>query len=197
MGGHLPCSSITPRHRVKTHTRHNYSFSQLLATVIIVLLSITAYHVASAAENRVVCYYTNWSAYRQGPAKFLPDNINPYLCTHLVYAFGGLTSGSGIKPFDKYQDIDKGGYTKFNGLKTYNKALKTLIAIGGWNEGSRRFSALVADPDARKNFIKLSIRFLRQHQFDGLDLDWEYPAAREGGEDQDKENYAEFIKVSE
>jgi len=60
------------------------------------------------ADKRVVCYYTNWSAYRQGPAKFLPDNINPYLCTHLIYAFGGLTSDSGIKPFDKYQDIDKG-----------------------------------------------------------------------------------------
>ena len=88
-----------------------------------------------------------------------------------------------------------GGYTKFNGLKTYNKALKTLIAIGGWNEGSGRFSRLVADADARKSFIKNSIRFLRQHQFDGLDLDWEYPAARDGGEPEDKKNYATFIKV--
>lgn len=59
-------------------------------------------------EKRVVCYYTNWSVYRPGTAKFLPENINPYLCTHLIYAFGGFTKDDVLKPFDKYQDIDKG-----------------------------------------------------------------------------------------
>lgn len=58
--------------------------------------------------NRVVCYYTNWSVYRKGLAKYTPQNINPYLCTHLVYAFGGLTDEFEIKPFDSYQDIEQG-----------------------------------------------------------------------------------------
>lgn len=31
-----------------------------------------------------------------------------------------------------------GNYKKFTGLKSYNKNLKTMIAIGGWNEGSKR-----------------------------------------------------------
>lgn len=62
-----------------------------------------------AGENqRVVCYYTNWSVYRPGTAKFNPQNINPYLCTHLIYAFGGLTKENGLRPFDKYQDIEQG-----------------------------------------------------------------------------------------
>ena len=43
-----------------------------------------------------------------GTAKFTPQNINPYLCTHLIYAFGGLTKDDTIQPFDKYQDIEKG-----------------------------------------------------------------------------------------
>jgi len=76
-------------------------------------------------EKRVVCYYTNWSVYRPGTAKFNPQNINPYLCTHLIYAFGGLSKENSLKPFDKYQDVEQGGYAKFNGLKTYNK-VKTL-----------------------------------------------------------------------
>lgn len=59
-------------------------------------------------SKRVVCYYTNWSAYRPGPAKFLPQNINPYLCTHLIYAFGGFTNDFTLRPFDKWQDIDQG-----------------------------------------------------------------------------------------
>lgn len=56
----------------------------------------------------MVCYYTNWSVYRPGTAKYSPQNINPYLCTHLIYAFGGFTKENTLKPFDKYQDIEKG-----------------------------------------------------------------------------------------
>ena len=46
--------------------------------------------------------------YRSGTAKFTPQNINPYLCTHLIYAFGGLGKDDTIQPFDKYQDLEKG-----------------------------------------------------------------------------------------
>ena len=59
-------------------------------------------------RKRVVCYYTNWSVYRLGLAKYLPSNINPHLCTHLVYAFGGFDDDFQLQPFDKYQDIEKG-----------------------------------------------------------------------------------------
>jgi len=145
-------------------------------------------------DRKVVCYYANWAVYRQGDAKFTPQNINPYLCTHLIYAFGGLGKDDTLVPFDEYQDIEKGGYGQFAALKTYNKDLKTMLAIGGWNEGSRRFSPLVADPDRRQVFIKSALRFLRQYNFDGIDLDWEYPTQRAGGRPQDRDNYATFIE---
>ncbi|KAJ8915748.1 hypothetical protein NQ315_004560 [Exocentrus adspersus] len=145
-------------------------------------------------EMRVVCYYTNWSVYRPGAAKFSPQNINPYLCTHLIYAFGGFTKENTLKPFDKYQDIEKGGYAKFTGLKTYNKNLKTMLAIGGWNEGSSRFSPMVANAERRKELVKNTIKFLRQNHFDGLDLDWEYPTFRDGGKPRDKDNYAQLVE---
>ncbi|KAH8250781.1 hypothetical protein KR038_009894, partial [Drosophila bunnanda] len=159
------------------------------------LLCALAYCINEASsEGRVVCYYTNWSVYRPGTAKFNPQNINPYLCTHLVYAFGGFTKDNQMKPFDKYQDIEQGGYAKFTGLKTYNKQLKTMIAIGGWNEASSRFSPLVASGDRRQQFIKNILKFLRQNHFDGIDLDWEYPAHREGGKSRDRDNYAQFVQ---
>lgn len=63
-----------------------------------------------STDGRVVCYYTNWSVYRPGTAKFNPQNINPYLCTHLIYAFGGFTKDNQMKPFDKYQDVEQGNY---------------------------------------------------------------------------------------
>lgn len=38
------------------------------------------------------------------------------------------------------------------------------------------------------------LQFLRQNHFDGLDLDWEYPAFRDGGKPKDRENYAKLVK---
>ncbi|XP_072745490.1 uncharacterized protein [Anoplolepis gracilipes] len=164
------------------------------ASLILCLGILLATIQNGIAERKIICYYTNWSVYRPGTAKFSPQNINPYLCTHLIYAFGGFTKDNALKPFDKYQDIEKGGYAKFTGLKTYNKNLKTMLAIGGWNEGSSRFSPMVADPERRREFVKNAVKFLRQNHFDGLDLDWEYPAFRDGGKPRDKDNYANLVQ---
>jgi len=71
-----------------------------------------------------------------------------------------------------------------------------MLAIGGWNEGSSRFSPMVADTTRRREFVKNAIRFLRQNHFDGLDLDWEYPAFRDGGKPRDKDNYADLVQVA-
>ena len=55
----------------------------------------------------------------------------------------------------------------------------------------------MADPKRRRTFIRSAIKFLRQYNFDGLDLDWEYPTLRDGGRPQDRHNYAKFVMVSE
>lgn len=89
------------------------------------------------SEGRVVCYYTNWSVYRPGTAKYNPQNINPYLCTHLIYAFGGFTKDNQMKPFDKYQDIEQGTYRIYTYIfsifyyteKKYHLLLKTMSEI--------------------------------------------------------------------
>ena len=54
--------------------------------------------------------------------------------------------------------------------------MKVLIALGGWNDSAgNKYSRLVNDPAARQRFITNVIKFMEQHNFDGLDLDWEYP----------------------
>jgi hypothetical protein len=34
-----------------------------------------------------VCYITNWSRYRTGEAKFEVEYIDPFMCTHIIYAY--------------------------------------------------------------------------------------------------------------
>lgn len=52
--------------------------------------SIILYCLVLARPAQVFCYLTSWSAKRPGAGKFEPANIDPKLCTHLVYAFATL-----------------------------------------------------------------------------------------------------------
>jgi chitinase len=103
------------------------------------------------------------------------SNIDPFKCTHLIYAFVGLeeADGSTIKLLNPNTDPDN--MNRFNALKTLNPMLKTLVAIGGWNEGSSKYSRLAADPQMREVFAADAKNFVLKYGFDGLDIDWEYP----------------------
>lgn len=57
-------------------------------------------------------------------------------------------------------------------LRDRNPNLSFLISIGGWNEGSDKYSQMARDPNARKIFVDSVLEFLQKYDFDGLDLDW-------------------------
>lgn len=72
-------------------------------------------HIPVAATTaKVVCYFTNWSQYRTGWGKFLPENIEPFLCTHLVYAFAVIDHAYDIT---EYERNEKSLYKSFMELK--------------------------------------------------------------------------------
>ena len=69
-----------------------------------------------------------------------------------------------------------------------------MIAVGGWNMGSQQFTRMVSSSSSRQEFATSTVKFLRDRKFDGLDLDWEYPANR-GSPAGDKQKFGELLKV--
>lgn len=64
--------------------------------------------------------------------------------------------------------------------------------MGGWNEGSYKYSTVAASPALRQTMVNNVIAFIDQYGFDGFDLDWEYPCQR-GGADGDKANFVTLL----
>ena len=85
-------------------------------------------------------------------------------------------------------------YDQLNALKVTNPDLKTLIAVGGWTFGMAQATLMLSSESNRTKFIDHSIAFCRAHNFDGLDLDFEYPANR-GSPPVDKQNFALLVQV--
>jgi chitinase len=58
----------------------------------------------------VVCYVNSWAAKRSGNGKFLVENIDPLLCTHIIYAFAGLDNvNHSIQSRHSDIDLEEGG----------------------------------------------------------------------------------------
>lgn len=96
------------------------------------------------------------------------------LLSHVVYAFAQVTAEgvcASIKPKD-----DAVNFPQLHDLKQQYPQLKTLISIGGASN-SGNFSSATATDAARQSLAQSCITFMKQHCFDGIDIDWEFPEA--------------------
>ncbi|XP_033124328.1 uncharacterized protein LOC117122741 [Anneissia japonica] len=125
-----------------------------------------------------MCYVTSWAQYRQGVGKFTIENIDPSLCTHVIYAFATIDDDLHIAAAE-WNDISTtwyvGNYEKLQQLKNINPELRTILSVGGYTLGSEKFTALSSNEELRADFIQHAITFLRDNEFDGLQIDWQFP----------------------
>lgn len=154
----------------------------LKRTVVQFILWIVVTFQSEASGFKRVCYYTNWSESRAVvDFRFhLKEHLDPFLCTHLIYAFANINPTE-LRIERVYSSEDDGkvpgsGFMfDFTALKKKNPKLKTILSIGG--EHSGEFQLIMGSDKNIKTFAQNIYIYIRDRNFDGIDIDWEYPGA--------------------
>ncbi|XP_069697657.1 endochitinase-like isoform X2 [Periplaneta americana] len=145
---------------------------------------------------RVGCYFESWALRKQGQARYTIDDIPGHLCTHVYYSFVGVNNVTWrLNALYPQVDLMMNGFRNFTALKLRYPELKTIVSVGGWGEGGYKYSQLVSLKTRRKTFVDSVVEFMHEFGFDGLDLDWEYPGARNrDGKPSDKDNFLYLVE---
>ncbi|KAK7110968.1 hypothetical protein V1264_014757 [Littorina saxatilis] len=174
-------------------------------TMLVALLSCLLYgglvstqDVSTTAASghdlrRVVCYMAGWAHYRPDPVQFHPEDLDTSLCTHVIFAFVSLDK-TGVNLVQADPSMDAELYQRLAGLKREKPKLKVMLAVGGYNMGSEEFTVTVSSITNMHAFAMNAIEYLHRYNFDGLDVDWEFPGQR-GSPPGDKHNFTQLLQI--
>ncbi|KAH0498490.1 hypothetical protein TgHK011_005743 [Trichoderma gracile] len=143
-----------------------------------------------------IAYYESWNPNRKC-LHMNVDQIDTTKYTHIHFAFANVTS--------KF-DIDiSGAQDQFNRFKAMPGSIKKILSFGGWDFSTKpgTFNILreATKGANRALFQKNLVAFLKQHNLDGVDIDWEYPGAPDipgipaGDADAGKDYYDTLVSL--
>lgn len=116
-----------------------------------------------------------------------PGEIAARKLTRINYAFANIQDGRMVA----VSPADTPNLATLVALRQQNPSLQVLISVGGWL-WSGNFSDAALTPQSRSRFIESVVSFVKDHDLDGLDVDWEYPGQTGAGNrfrPEDKRNY--------
>ncbi len=120
------------------------------------------------------------------------DSNDPHLkkMTHIAYSFAKVVDKAGTIEFKMLYEQE---LIKF---KAENPNVKVIMAVGGWGAGN--FSESVFTVENRQRFVNNLHQLLIKYNFDGIDLDWEYPNFSDGqisSNSLDRINFTKFVEL--
>jgi chitinase len=83
-----------------------------MSKLLLLLAFTSAFMVLSASAGNVVCYFASWTIYRPDNGKFTALDVDPNLCTHILYAFVGLREDGTVSVLDDWELTGLGNMTK-------------------------------------------------------------------------------------
>ena len=144
-----------------------------------------------------------------------PTNYDGASDAYADYQMGFTAANSVDGSVDQWGQALEGNFNQLRELKKKYPTLKVVVSIGGWSY-SKFFSDVAATDASRKKFVSSCINMYIKgnlpvlstspaggagaaaHVFDGIDIDWEYPASPNGNvgnhfSAQDTANYTALL----
>lgn len=164
-------------------------------------------HAKAQPCKEVVGYYPGWQWYDRAQL-VRPTTIDYSKYTILNYAFFAPDANGNITGFDAWGDENlllgqinwsttPPSYYPNTSLidLAHNQNVKVLVSVGGWTL-SNNFPGIAADEVKRQTFAQSCVSLLQTYNFDGIDLDWEYPGyAEHNGTPADKVNFTLLLQA--
>jgi chitinase len=100
-----------------------------------------------------------------------PRDVNFSLYTHLCQAFLTADADGSLRNPEQYPNRE---------LTTaaHKAGVKVLLSLGGWGWDDQ-FAAIVSNPAAEARYVQAVMAIIAEYDYDGIDLDWEYPDTKE------------------
>jgi chitinase len=159
-----------------------------LLLLVILITSFINVFKSVPPKNKVVIAYAG--GYR---GLMNMDSIQAEKITHINYAFVDIKNNRAFLHLEATDTINLKNLKK---LKEKNPSLKLIISIGGWS-WSGNFSDAALSDTSRRAFASSAVAIVKRFDFDGIDIDWEYPAQVGAGNifrPEDKENFTDMLK---
>ena len=121
----------------------------------------------------------------------VPSEIAADKLTHINYAFADIKGGRVVEGAAR----DAENLRLLAALRRQHPHLRILISVGGWT-WSNNFSDAAFTGESRRRFTDSAIAFVRRHDLDGVDIDWEYPGLRGNNNvhrPEDRENFTAMM----
>jgi len=139
----------------------------------------------AAAKPAIIAYVF------PGNELIVPSEIAADKLTHINYAFANVKDGRIVEGFIR----DAENFKLLADLRRRHPHLQILISVGGWT-WSGNFSDAALTAESRRAFTTSAIEFVRRHDIDGVDIDWEYPGLRGNNNvhrPEDRENFTAMM----
>ena len=160
-----------------------------VATTVVALLAVLAPHWPTLAQTPVKPVIIAYVFPRN--ELIVPSEIAADKLTHINYAFADVKDGRIVEGFAR----DAENFKLLADLRRQHPHLRILISVGGWT-WSNNFSDAALTADSRRRFTESAIAFVRRHDIDGVDIDWEYPGLRGNNNvhrPEDRENFTAML----
>jgi chitinase len=96
-----------------------------------------------------------------------PRDIHFSLYTHICHAFL-VADGEG--KVQSGRNVPNRELTS----KAHQAGVKVMVSLGGWG-WDKQFASIVSKPEAEDRYAKSVMAIVDDNDYDGIDLDWEYP----------------------